>query len=200
MCSRKTFSSTLFWKSIEAGFRQLTHQGQSCRFLPTRIVIGSFALPGFKYTNTPLCFIFFSKPPLRSMLRQIVARTLKIPKSIGLDTIPAKALKLSADINGPSLTWVNYTNLQNLMIGKNVKTTAQSPYYPLLGLVKYLRELFLIRNINFSVILNSKYLEKYQSGFPPRNLTRTALIYRCVTHSMKIWIMVSWWCCFPWYP
>jgi hypothetical protein len=46
----------------------------------------------------------FSEIRLGEVIHQL--RTLKISKWTGLDNIPAKALKLSADIIGPLLTWI----------------------------------------------------------------------------------------------
>ena len=63
-----------------------------------------------------------------------ILNNLKANKSTGLDKIPAKILKLSAEIIAPSLTYIFNLSLAssiyiNLKIKPNVKITGQFLYY-----------------------------------------------------------------------
>ena len=111
---------------------------------------------------------------------------LKTNKSTGLDKIPAKILKLSADIISPSLTYIFNRSLESgiyiddwkrasqslsPMIDENAKIIDQFRYFPLL--VKFSRKRFFV---NYIFISNNSLLSKFQSGFRPKHSTLSALI------------------------
>ena len=118
---------------------------------------------------------------------------LKISKSTGIDNIPAKALKIAANIIGPSLTWIFNLSIKTGIYVDEWKKARVVPIYKsgnrqkcenyrqfrfYLSLVKYLRSVF---NQIYKFLNDNSLLSKYQSGFRPKNSTLTALIQMCDT-------------------
>ncbi|CAB4030377.1 Hypothetical predicted protein, partial [Paramuricea clavata] len=59
-------------------------------------------------------------------------RSLKISKSTGIDNIPAKALKISADIVGPPLTWIFNLSIKKENMWMNGKKPGLHPFINLM--------------------------------------------------------------------
>ena len=126
---------------------------------------GFLATVQYYYQNPRQDILFnFSEIHPDEVIHQLA--NLKISKSTGIDNIPAKALKIAANIIGPSLTWIFNLSIKTGIYvdewkkarvvpmyksGNRQKCENYRPFY--LSLVKYLRDLFSIRYINFLFLI-----------------------------------------------
>ena len=119
-------------------------------------------------------------------------RGLKACKATGLDNIPAKILKLSADIIAPSLTFIFNLSLATGIYIDEWKQARVTPifksgdrrqcenYRPIsiLPVVSKVFEREVFRQL-YSYLTENSLLSKFQSGFRPKHSTATALIQMC---------------------
>ena len=114
-------------------------------------------------------------------------KNLKANKSTGLDAIPAKILKLAANIIAPSLTYISNLSLQSAKSGIYVndwKWARVTPVYKsedkskcenyrpisILSIVSKVFEKEVFRQM-YTYLNESNLLSKYQSGFRPQHST-----------------------------
>ena len=126
----------------------------------------------------------------------LLLSNLKTSKSTGMDSIPARVFRISAEIISPSLTWISNLCIKtgvyiedwnlNLKIGKNVKIIAQYQSYRLL--VKFSKDPFSINCMNFLTLII--YFLNINLGFA-QNILLWPHSSRCAMHGMRIWIMVN---------
>ena len=119
-------------------------------------------------------------------------RGLKACKATGLDKIPAKILKLSANIIAPSLTFIFNLSLATGVYIDEWKRARVTPifksgdrrqcenYRPIsiLPVVSKAFEKEVFRQV-YRYLSESSLLSKFQSGFRPKHSTVTALIQMC---------------------
>ena len=119
-------------------------------------------------------------------------RGLKACKATGLDKIPAKILKLSANIIAPSLTFTFNLSLATGIYIDEWKQVRVTPifksgdrrqcknYRPIsvLPVVSKVFEKEVFRQL-YSYLTENSLLSKFQSGFRPKHSTVTALIQMC---------------------
>ena len=119
-------------------------------------------------------------------------RNLKACKATGLDKIPAKILKLSANIIAPSLTFIFNLSLATGIYIDEWKQARVTPifksgdrrqcenYRPIsvLPVVSKVFEKEVFRQL-YSYLTENSLLSKFQSGFRPKHSTVTALIQMC---------------------
>lgn len=117
---------------------------------------------------------------------------LKVNKSTGLDKIPAKVLRLSADIIAPSLTYIFNLSLDTGIYVDDWKRARVIPifksedrrkcenYRPIsiLPIVSKVFEREVFRQL-YGYLSNNSLLSKFQSGFRPKHSTISALIQLC---------------------
>ena len=121
-------------------------------------------------------------------------RNLKISKSTGIDNIPAIALKLSAEVIGPSLTWIYNLSIKTgiyvdewkkawvMPIFKSDDRQRCENYRPIsiLPIVSKILERSVFNQI-YKFLNDNSLLSKHQSGFRPKHSTLTTLIHMCDT-------------------
>ncbi|CAB4022158.1 Hypothetical predicted protein, partial [Paramuricea clavata] len=119
-------------------------------------------------------------------------RNLKTSKSTGIDTIPARALKIAAEIISPSLTWIFNLSIKTgiyveewkkawvLPIYKSEDRQKCENYRPI-SILPIISKIFerLVFNQLYKYLNENSLLSKYQSGFRPKNSTLSALIQMC---------------------
>ena len=117
---------------------------------------------------------------------------LKLNKSTGLDKIPAKVLRLSADIIAPSLTYIFNLSLYTgiyidewkrarvIPIYKSEDRRKCENYRPIstLPIVSKVFEREVFRQL-YAYLSNNSLLSKFQSGFQHKHSTLSALIQMC---------------------
>ncbi len=117
---------------------------------------------------------------------------LKVNKSTGLDKIPAKVLRLSADIIAPSLTYifnlslytgiyiVEWKRARVIPIYKSEDRRKCENYRPIsiLPIVSKVFEREVFRQL-YAYLSNNSLLSKFPSGFQPKHSTLSALIQMC---------------------
>ena len=117
---------------------------------------------------------------------------LKVNKATGLDKIPAKVLRISADIIAPSLTYIFNSSLYTGIYIDEWKRTQVIPIYKsedrrkcenyrpisILPIVSKVFEREVFRQL-YAYFSNNSLLSKFQSGFQPKHLTLSALIQMC---------------------
>ncbi len=111
-------------------------------------------------------------------------RHLKISKSTGIDNIPAIALKLSAEVIGPSLTWIYNLSIKTgiyvgewkkawvIPIFKSDDRQRCENYRPIsiLPIVSKILERSVFNQI-YKFLNDNSLLSKHQSGFRPKHST-----------------------------
>ena len=98
----------------------------------------------------------------------------------GIDKIPAKVLKVSADIIAPSLTAIFNLSLHTgkfVKIGESAKTTVRSLFCQ--SSAKYLRKKFFNNYITIGYLSENSLISKFQFGFRPKHSMLTLLIQMC---------------------
>ena len=119
-------------------------------------------------------------------------RNLKTAKSTGVDSIPARVLKISADIIAPSLVEIFNLSLKTgifvhewkkawvLPIYKSADRRKCGNYRPI-SILPVVSKIFerSVFNQLYKFLNDNSLLSKYQSGFRPKNSTLTALIQMC---------------------
>ena len=117
---------------------------------------------------------------------------LKTSKSTGIDNIPARALKISAVIITPSLTWIFNSSIKTgiyvdewkkawvLPIFKSEDRQKCENYRPI-SILPIISKIFerSVFNQLYTFLNDNSLLSKYQSGFRPKNSTLSALIQMC---------------------
>ena len=117
---------------------------------------------------------------------------LKTKKSTGLDKIPAKVLKLSADIISPSLTYIFNRSLETgtyiddwkkarvIPIFKSDDRQKCENYRPIsiLPIISKVFEKEIFRQL-YCYLSKNELLSRFQSGFRPKHSTLSALIQLC---------------------
>ena len=117
---------------------------------------------------------------------------LKEAKSTGIDTIPARILKISANIIAPSITWIFNLSLKKGIFVDEWKKAWVLPIYKSGNRYncenyRHISILPVISKILEGCVFNQLYnflnknslLSKHQFGFRPKNSTLTALIQMC---------------------
>ncbi|CAB4005710.1 Hypothetical predicted protein [Paramuricea clavata] len=121
-------------------------------------------------------------------------RNLKISKSTGIDNIPAIALKLSAEVIGPSLTWIYNLSIETGIYVDEWKKAWVMPIFKsddrkrcenyrlisILPIVSKILERSVFNQI-YKFLNDNSLLSKHQSGFRPKHSTLTTLIQMCDT-------------------
>ena len=134
----------------------------------------------------------FSEISMDDIICQL--RNLKISKSTGIDNIPAIALKLSAEVIGPSLTWIYNLSIKTgiyvdewkkawvMPIFKSDDRQRCENYRPIsiLPIVSKILERSVFNQI-YKFLNDNSLLSKHQSGFRPKHSTLTTLIHMCDT-------------------
>ena len=152
--------------------------------ITTRSTYGS---PSNKSSDT---FLKFSPILVDSVASTL--RILKACKATGLDKIPAKILKLSANIIAPSLTFIFNLSLATGIYIDEWKQARVTPifksgdrrqcenYRPIsvLPVVSKVFEKEVFRQL-YSYLTENSLLSKFESGFRPKHSTVTALIQMC---------------------
>ncbi len=119
-------------------------------------------------------------------------RQLKVSKATGMDNIPAKILKMSADIIAPSLTAIfnlslnscTYVNAWKMAritpIFKSEDSQKCENYRPIsiLPIISKIFEKEVFDQL-YEHLSQNLLLSKYQSGFRPKHSTMSALIQMC---------------------
>ncbi len=135
---------------------------------------------------------FFKLSPISVDSVASTLRGLKACKATGLDKIPAKILKLSANIIAPSLTFIFNLSLATGVYIDEWKRARVTPifksgdrrqcenYRPIsiLPVVSKAFEKDVFRQV-YRYLSESSLLSKFQSGFRPKHSTVTALIQMC---------------------
>ena len=117
---------------------------------------------------------------------------LKANKSTGLDKIPAKILKLSAEIIAPSLTYIFNLSLASGIYINEWKRARVTPIYKsedktkcenyrpisILPVISKVFEKEIFRQL-YGYLTDNDLLSKHQSGFRPKHSTLSALIQMC---------------------
>ncbi len=117
---------------------------------------------------------------------------LKTNKSTGLDKIPAKVLKVTADIIAPSLSYIFNLSLETGIYVDDWKRARVNPIYKsddklkcenyrpisILPIVSKVFEREVFRQI-YSFVSDNSLLSKFQSGFRPKHSTLSSLIQMC---------------------
>ena len=117
---------------------------------------------------------------------------LKANKSTGLDKIPAKILKLSAEIIAPSLTYIFNLSLESGIYINEWKRARVTPIYKsedktkcenyrpisILPVICKVFEKEVFRQL-YGYLTDNDLLSKHQSGFRPKHSTVSALIQMC---------------------
>ena len=120
---------------------------------------------------------------------------LKVNKATGLDKIPAKVLRISADIIAPSLTYIfnlslytgiyideliEWKRMRVIPIYKSEDRRKCENYRPIsiLPIVSKVFEREVFRQL-YAYLSNNSLLSKFQSGFQPKHSTLFALIQMC---------------------
>ena len=119
-------------------------------------------------------------------------RNLKASKSTGIDNIPAKVLKLSADIIGPSIAKIFNISLKSGFFVHEWKMASVLPIYKTddkrkcenyrpISILPIISKIFerSVFNQVYSYLNDNWLLSKYQAGFRPKNSTMAALIQMC---------------------
>ena len=121
-----------------------------------------------------------------------ILNNLKANKSTGLDKIPAKILKLSAEIIAPSLTYIFNLSLESGIYMNEWKRARVTPIYKsedktkcenyrpisILPVISKVFEKEVFRQL-YSYLTDNDLLSKHQSGFRPKHSTVSALIQMC---------------------
>ena len=119
-------------------------------------------------------------------------KSLNVSKSTGIDNLPAKILKLSADLIVPSLTYIFNLSLKCGEFVDEWKKARVTPIYKpgdktkcenyrpisILPIVSKVFEKEVFRQV-YSYLTDHCLLSKYQSGFRPKHSTLSALIQIC---------------------
>ena len=138
-------------------------------------------------TTTRFCF---SHIDIRSVLSTL--KSLNVSKSTGIDNLPAKILKLSADLIAPSLTYIFNLSLECGEFVDEWKKARVTPIYKsgdktkcenyrpisILPIISKVFEKEVFRQV-YSYLTDHCLLSKYQSGFRPKHSTLSALIQIC---------------------
>ena len=119
-------------------------------------------------------------------------RNLKASKSTGIDNIPAKVLKLSADIIGPSIARIFNISLKSGIFVHEWKMAWVLPIYKTddkrkcenyrrISILPIISKIFERSGFNqvYSYLNDNSLLSKYQAGFHPKNSIMAALIQMC---------------------
>ncbi len=152
----------------------------------------SFARGDSRPTTDSNLFFKFSEINEDEVIYQL--RSLKISKSTGLDNIPAKALKVSADIVGPPLTWIFNLSIQKGEYVDEWKKAWVTPIYKsddrlkcenyrplsILPIVSKILERCVFNQI-YKFLNHNSLLSKHQHGFRPKHSTLTAPTQMCDT-------------------
>ena len=121
-----------------------------------------------------------------------ILNNLKANKSTGLDKIPAKILKLSAEIIAPSLTYIFNLSLESGIYINEWKRARVTPIYKsedktkcenyrpisILLVISKVFEKEVFRQL-YGYLTDNDLLSKHQSGFRPKHSTVSALIQMC---------------------
>ena len=121
-----------------------------------------------------------------------ILNNLKANKSTGLDKIPAKILKLSAEIIAPSLTYIFNLSLASAIYINEWKRARVTPIYKsedktkcenyrpisILPVISKVLEKEIFRQL-YGYLTDNDLLSKLQSGFRPKHSTLSALIQMC---------------------
>ena len=121
-----------------------------------------------------------------------ILNNLKANKSTGLDKIPAKILKLSAEIIAPSLTYIFNLSLESGIYINEWKRARVTPIYKsedktkcenyrpisILPEISKVFEKEVFRQL-YGYLTDNDLLSKHQSGFRPKHSTVSALIQMC---------------------
>ena len=121
-------------------------------------------------------------------------RNLKTSKATGIDNIPAKVLKISAEVVGPALTWIYNLSIKTgiyvdewkkawvMPIFKSEDRQKCENYRPIsiLPIISKILER-LIFYLIYKFLNDNSVLSKFQSGFRPKHSTLTSLIQMCDT-------------------
>ena len=122
----------------------------------------------------------------------MIVCNLKETKSTGIDTIPARILKISANIIAPSITWIFNLSLKKgifvdewkkawvLPICKSGNQYNCKNYRPIsiLPIISKILERRVFNQL-YNFLNENSLLSKHQFGFCPKNSTLTALIQMC---------------------
>ena len=117
---------------------------------------------------------------------------LKESKSTGLDTIPSRALKISASVIAPSITWIFNLSLKKGIFVDEWKKAWVLPIYKsgnrhncenyrpisILPVISKILERCVFNQL-YNFLNENSLLSKHQFGFRPKNSTLTALIEMC---------------------
>ena len=136
----------------------------------------------------------FSEVQPDEVINQL-ANNVKISKSTGIDNIPAKALKIAANIIGPSLAWIFNISIKTRIYVDEWKKARAVPIYKSNNRQKCenyrpISILFLIRYTCISFLMIIIFFLNTSQAFGQRTPPLPHL-FRCVIHYMKIWTMVN---------
>jgi hypothetical protein len=114
----------------------------------------------------------------------LLLHKLKTSKSTGIDNIPARALKISAEIISPSLTWIFNLSIKTGIYVDEWKKAWVLPIfktedrqkcenYRSISILPIISKIFerSVFNQLYEFLNESSLLSKYQSGFRPKNST-----------------------------
>ena len=121
-------------------------------------------------------------------------QNLKTSKATGIDNIPAKVLKISAEVVGPAITWIYNLSIKTGIYVEEWKKAWVMPvfksedrqkcenYRPIsiLPIISKILERLIFSQI-YKFLNNNSLLSKFQSGFRPKYSTPTSLIQMCDT-------------------
>ena len=121
-----------------------------------------------------------------------ILNNLKANKSTGLDKIPAKILKLSAEIIAPSLTYIFNLSLASGIYINEWKRARVTPIYKsedktkcenyrpicVLPVISKVLEKEIFRQL-YGYLTDNDLLSKLQSGFRPKHSTFYPHLYKC---------------------
>ena len=139
-------------------------------------------------SNSPS--FYFTHIPVENVLMTL--RYLKVSKSTGTDKIPAKMLRIAADVIAPSLTFIfnlslstgefvdDWKNARVTPIHKDGSKLVMGNYRPIsvLPIISKICEQEIFQQL-YKYMNESNLISKFQSGFRPGYSTLSALIQMC---------------------
>ena len=143
---------------------------------------------------------YFTYIPVENVLTTL--RYLKVSKSTGTDKIPAKILRIAADVIAPSLTFIfnlslstgfvdDWKNARVTPIHKDGSKLVMGNYRPIsvLPIISKIFEQEIFQQL-YKYMNENNLISKFQCAFRPGYSTLFALIQMCDAWFI-IWIMVN---------
>ena len=128
----------------------------------------------------------------QEVITELQLSNLKVSKSTGVDTIPARVLKISANIMAPSISWIfNLSLRKGIFVDESKKAWVLPVYksgnrqncenYRPISILPFISKVLerLVFNQLYKFLSDNSLLSKHQFRIRPKNSTLTALIQMC---------------------